>query len=74
MDVAASSGFENLQIRAACCGADVSLNGLKYGWPVAFGRFFLEARNPNVTGLSSEALLELGQALGGPVRQIQVHV
>lgn len=74
MDVAAESGFENLHAQAACCGADVSLNDLKYGWPVAFGRFFLEAVNPNAAGLSEQALHELGEALGGPLRQIRVHV
>ncbi len=74
MEVAAESGFENLRVIAACCGADVSLNELRYGWPVAFGRFFLEAANPNVAGISEQALQQLGDAVGGPMRQIQVHV
>ena len=74
MEAAADGGFENLRVIAACCGADVSLNGLKYGWPVALGRFFLEAVNPNVAGISEQALQQLGDALGAPVRQVQVHV
>lgn len=74
MSAAAEEGFENLTVRAKCCRTDVGLNDLRYGWPVAFGRYVLEAANPLADGLSQNALDELGRLLGSPVREIKCHV
>ena len=66
-------GFPSLLVNAPCCGASVSLNDLRYGWPVAFGRFVLDAMNPNVASLS-ERIDQLEQVLGCQVREIQRHL
>src|SRR4051812_45821457 len=52
MDAAYASAFGDLYSRAPCCGARISLNEMYYPWPVAFGRFMIEAMNPNVRGLA----------------------
>jgi hypothetical protein len=74
MSGAAEQRFQSLQVFARCCGSLVSLNELRYGWPVAFGRFVLEATNPLGRGLSSQQIEELGAVLGCPVRQVHAHV
>jgi len=74
MSSAAEHGFKDLTVRARCCGTQVGLDELHYGWPVAFGRFVLEAANPTTSGLSEEQLNELGRLLGCPVREIKCRV
>ena len=74
MSQAAETQFESLQVRAGCCGALVSLNELRYGWPVAFGSFILEAANPSSQGLLPEQLEQLGAVLGCAVREIKARV
>ena len=66
------SGFRELSLAAPCCGAGVSLDALDFGWPVAFARYDLTARNP---WLESEVfpepqLRELEEAVGCPLRVI----
>jgi hypothetical protein len=63
------SRLRELAAVAACCGASVSLDRLVFGWPVAFGRFALEARNPGLgpAGLSAEQLAAVGSAIGCPL-------
>src|SRR4051812_774624 len=46
MSIAAERGFEDLTVHAECCRIPVGLDELRYGWPVAFGRYLLEAANP----------------------------
>jgi hypothetical protein len=75
MDAAAPEGhFESLQVRAGCCGANVSLNELTYAWPVAFGRFVLEAMNPGAGAISAQDRERIGAALGCPVLDVQAHI
>jgi hypothetical protein len=74
MDVAAESKFRDLNTSTRCCGANVSLNDLDYRWPVAFGRFVLEAFNPNAAGLSAAQLHVLSTALGCELREVKVHI
>lgn len=74
MSQAAETQFESLQVRAGCCGALVSLNELRYGWPVAFGSFILEVANPSSQGLPPRQLEQLGTALGCAMREVKVHV
>ena len=74
MSEAAEAGFASLKVRARCCGEEVSLNELRYGWPVAFASFCLEVRNPWLQGLAPEQLQELRTKLGCEVREIKAHV
>jgi len=68
------SRFRSLQVQATCCGQQVALDKLRYGWPVAFARFKLEVRNPGVPGLSFEQLEQLGTALQCELIEVKAHV
>ncbi len=74
MDEAGESGFNELEVTAHCCGASVSLNELRYDWPVGFARFVLEAQNPNVPDLQPGQLAQLEAVLGCSLRKIWVHI
>ena len=74
MDIASKSNFENLFVTAKCCEEIVSLNELQYNWPAAFGRFALEAMNPNILDLSPDQELSLNTAVGHKLRKIWVHL
>jgi hypothetical protein len=74
MSEAEETQFSSLLVQARCCGATVSLNELRYLWPVAFASFVLEAENPSSTGLTAPQLEELASALGCPVREIPAHL
>jgi hypothetical protein len=71
---ASEADFEDLTVSAACCQTNVGLNELRYGWPVAFGRYVLEIVNPLVGGLTPAARDELGLLLGCPVTEVWAHV
>ena len=70
----AEAGFANLTVMAPCCGAEVSLNELRYDWPCGFARFELEAWNPNRDWLTAAELAEVAAALGCDVHQILAHI
>ena len=72
--VASEGRFVNLEVRAECCGASVFLNEMRYVWPAVFGRFALEALNPDVRDLSPAQELQLQQALGCSLRKVWVHL
>lgn len=74
MSAAADSDFNNLTSVAPCCGARISLNELHYGWPCAFGRYVLEAKNPNEKSLSEEQAKLLADAVGCSIKEIPVHI
>jgi hypothetical protein len=74
MDLAGADGFSNLSCVAGCCGAEVSLNELRYIWPAAFGSFALIAMNPNVENLSAAQKGELEKQLGCPLRVVWAHL
>jgi len=74
MSTSAETDFTNLAVRAPCCHTTASLNELRYVWPAAFGRYVLEAMNPNVQGLSEQQSELLSSALGCSVREIPVHI
>jgi hypothetical protein len=74
MSFAAETRFTSLSTTAQCCGATVSLNELRYGWPAAFGSFVLEAMNPNIKNLSPEQIERLSAIIGCAVREIPVHL
>jgi hypothetical protein len=68
------TGFTNLTVTVPCCGAEVSLNDLRYDWPCGFARFELEAWNPNRDWLTADELAQLAAALGCDVRQVLAHI
>jgi len=74
MDTAWESHFDNLTVTAHCCGASVSLNDLRYEGPAGFGRFVLEARNPDIADLRPSQLAQLQTTLGCTLRTIWVHI
>nr|WP_315481723.1 hypothetical protein [uncultured Undibacterium sp.] len=74
MDQAAESQFRSLTFIAPCCGAEVSLNNLKFIWPAAFGSFVLEAMNPRSKNLSSEQFTLLESTLECSLREVAVHL
>jgi len=74
MSTAAETKFTSLAVHAPCCHATASLNEMRYVWPAAFGRYVLEAMNPNVKGLSVQQSELLSAALGCSVREIPVHI
>jgi hypothetical protein len=74
MEAAEESQFNNLNCLAACCNATLSLNGLRYVWPAAFGSFVLEAMNPNVKSLPQAQLEQLQAVLGCELVEIPLHL
>jgi hypothetical protein len=70
------SRFHDLMVVAPCCGAKVSLDQLKFGWPVGFARFVLEARNPRLASadLNAPQHLALEKALGCSLQIIWRHL
>ena len=74
VSAAFEADFSNLTVRAACCGAAVSLNDLRYLWPAAFARYVLEAMNPNVKALSASQLERLASTIGCDIREISAHL
>jgi hypothetical protein len=57
-----------------CCGARYTMHELIYEWPQGFGRFGLEAMNPNIRKLKPEHQRELEAILGCPLRIIYQHI
>jgi hypothetical protein len=74
MDEAFKTAFQKLRVSTPCCGTQVSLNDMRYGWPVAFGRFALTAMNPNVRDLSSEQEAKLSNILDCELRKVWRHI
>ncbi len=66
--------FGNLDVKAPCCGRDISLNDLRYVWPAAFGRFALEALNPDIEETTAEQDDEMAECLGAPLWKIWVKI
>jgi hypothetical protein len=57
-----------------CCGVSNTLHELVYEWPQGFGRFALEAMNPNIGILEDEHKKELEELLGTKLRVIYQHI
>lgn len=72
--VAARQDFASFDTVTPCCQSKVSLNDLHYVWPAGFGRFVLDAMNPNVDGLSTAHIARLEALLGCSVREISQHI
>ena len=74
MHRAVKQSFGDLVVETPCCGLQTSLNDLHYIWPAAFGRFVLEAMNPNIGDTTAEQERALSDALGLPLRKVLVHL
>lgn len=73
MATAAASGFADLHVDTPCCGAQTSLNELRYDWPAGFARFVIELLNPGRSWLDASELSLVAAAIGCPVRQVMAH-
>lgn len=67
--------FDNLDVTVPCCGAVVSLDTLRYDWPVGFARFEVSAMNPTRAKyeLDAQELADVATLLGHPVTQVLAH-
>ena len=67
--------FDSMDVLVPCCGAVVSLDSLRYDWPVGFARFEVSAMNPTRAKyeLDAEELADVAALLGHPVAQILAH-
>jgi hypothetical protein len=74
MDEAYEGHFENLEVTTPCCQTMTTLNDLQYEWPAGFGRFCLEAMNPNIFPFPREQVDNLAQILGCELRVIWAHL
>lgn len=74
MDEEAEAGFPIRIASLPCCGAEGSLQTLRYDWPQGFARFSVEAMNPGIPDVSPERMIDFEGALGCPVRKILQHI
>lgn len=67
--------FDHLNVTVPCCRALVSLDTLRYDWPVGFARFEVCAMNPTRAKyeLDAEELANVSALLGHPVAQVLAH-
>lgn len=70
MDEDFTDGFKLTDYLTPCCGVSQSLNELVYEWPQGFGRFALNALNPNIGLLEDEHKRDLEKDLGTKLRVI----
>ncbi len=68
------NGFKLDKYKLPCCNVEHDLNELKYDWAQAFGRFALEAMNPNIGQLTKANVAEFEQILGSSLRVVYQHI
>ena len=74
MDDDYKDGFRLASYETPCCRSSLSLDRLIYDWPIAFGRFALSARNPDMRRIQPEHILELGNLLKCRLTAIRRHI
>jgi hypothetical protein len=74
LDEDCGDGFRLAFYKTPCCGTKCTLHELEYDWPQGFGRFALDAMNPNIGELADENKRELENILGTKLRVIYQHV
>jgi hypothetical protein len=67
-------GFKLAAYATPCCEKMVTLNELVYEWPQAFGRFAVDAMNPNIGKLDDKYKREFEKILGTKLRVIYQHI
>jgi hypothetical protein len=68
------AGFRLAVYSLPCCLAEKNLHELSYEWPQGFGRFALDAMNPNIGRLTEVNRQEFEQILGTPLRVIYKRI
>ncbi|MCD4687355.1 MAG: hypothetical protein K8S97_15610, partial [Anaerolineae bacterium] len=63
-------GFRLEPITLPCCNERTTLHNLDYHWAQGFGRYTLEAMNPNIGALSEEILHQITTLLSCDLRVI----
>ena len=74
MDEDYGEGFKLAAYATPCCGASCTLHELVYEWPQGFGRFALDAMNPNLGNLEDRYKREFEEILGTKLRVIYQHI
>lgn len=69
-----ANGFTLASYATPCCEAQRTLHELVYEWPQGFGRFALDAMNPNIGKLEDRYKQELEEILGTKLRVIYQHI
>lgn len=69
-----SGSFALASYATPCCGANCTLHELDYEWPQGFGRFALDAMNPDIGRLDDRYKIELERILGTKLRVIYQHI
>lgn len=67
-------GFKLAYYPTPCCARQHTLHELKYDFPQGFGKWSLEAMNPNVGELNPEIQRELETILATPLRVIYQRI
>lgn len=67
-------GFKLASYTTPCCGATSTLHKLVYEWSQTFGRFALDAMNPNIGILDDNDKHELEEILGTKLMVIYQHI
>jgi hypothetical protein len=74
MDKDHDDGFKLAAYSTPCCKKKATLNDLVYEWPQAFGRFAIDAMNPNIGKLDDKYKREFEKILGTKLRVIYQHI
>ena len=74
MDEDSDEGFKLASYATPCCGKKCTLHELVYEWPQGFGRFALDAMNPNIGELEDKYKRECEKILGTKLRVIYQHI
>lgn len=74
MDDDSGDGFKLASYGIPCCGKYCTLHELVYEWPQGFGRFALDAMNPDIGELEEEYKREFEAILGTKLRVIYQHI
>ena len=67
-------GFRLARYPMPCCQAKHTLHELHYDWPQGFGRFALDAMNPEIGELSEATIKEFERILGTKLHVIYQHI
>jgi hypothetical protein len=74
MDEDCGDGFRLAAYTTPCCGKKSTLHELVYEWPQGFGRFALDAMNPNIGKLDDKYKREFEKILGTKLRVVYQHI
>jgi hypothetical protein len=74
MDEDYRNGFALAKYAMPCCSALHTMHELVYDWPQGFGRFALDAMNPNIGELDPKCKKELEDILGTKLRVIYQRI